>query len=242
MADRYFVETTIDGTTARLVGAEAHHLSHVMRAKPGDQVALFDGSGAEFSARVERVGRSEIEIAVLARCDVDREVSVSITLGVALPKQDRAHWLVEKAAELGIARLVPLATERSTERASPAALDRLRRTVIEASKQCGRNRLMEIAGAQPLADYLAAASSNRVRLLAHQGAEDFRGAIQELSAGDAPGDVLLAVGPEGGFIDAEVQHALQGGWRAVGLGPRILRVETAALTLAAAVMIALERD
>ncbi len=242
MADRYFVETPIDGTTARLVGAEAHHLAHVLRAKPGDQVALCDGSGAEFSARVERVGRSEIELAVLARCDVDREVSVSITLGVALPKQDRARWLVEKAAELAIARLVPLATERSTERASPAALDRLRRTVIEASKQCGRNRLMEIAGAQPLGDYLTAASSNNVRLLGHQGAEDLRGVIRELIAGDAPGDVLLAVGPEGGFTDAEVEHALQSGWRAVGFGPRILRVETAAVALAAAVMIAMQRD
>ena len=242
MADRYFVETPIAGGSARLVGAEAHHLAHVMRAKPGDEVALFDGSGAEFTARVERVGRSEIELVVLARSDVDRELSVAITLGVTLPKQDRARWLVEKGVELGVARLVPLVTERSTERASPAALDRLRRTVIEASKQCGRNRLMEVATPQPLADYLAAPASRSVCLLAHPGAEGFRGALRELISTAAAQDVWLGIGPEGGFTNVEVELAVGSGWRAVGFGPRILRVETAALTLAAAVMIAFQRD
>src|SRR5262245_52998256 len=116
MADRYFVEQPIDGSTARLSGPEAHHLAHVMRAAPGDEVTLFDGSGAEFSARIDRVCRAEIELTILARSVIDREPRVQVTLAVALPKQDRARWLVEKAVELGVRRLVTLVTDRSIDR------------------------------------------------------------------------------------------------------------------------------
>ena len=150
MADRYYVDTPITGTTAQLTGHEAHHLAHVMRAKSGTEVTVFDGSGAEFSATVARVGRAEIELKVTARHEVDRELPLLLTLGVALPKGDRQRWLVEKATELGVARIVPLLTERSNDRESPAALDKLRRAVIEASKQCGRNRLLEITSPLPV--------------------------------------------------------------------------------------------
>jgi 16S rRNA (uracil1498-N3)-methyltransferase len=238
MADRYFVETPIEGDQARLAGAEAHHLAHVMRAKPLDEVVLFDGSGAEFLARVERVGRSEIELAIVSRESVDREARVRVTVGVALPKGDRQRWLVEKAVELGVARLVPLTTERSNDRLSAAGLERLRRAVVEASKQCGRNRLMEVAAPEPLADFLLHTPSDAWRLLAHPGAKDGRRALDECLAPAAdPRPVALAVGPEGGFSDSEVDLAARNGWQTVGLGPRILRVETAALAFAAAVMV-----
>ncbi len=232
MADRYFVESPIAGSAAQLVGHDAHHLAHVMRAKAGAEVTLFDGSGAEFAARVERVGRSEIELTVLERREVDHESAVQITLGVALPKGDRSRWLVEKATELGLARLVPLLTERGNQRVSPSAIEKLRRAVIEASKQCGRNRLMEITEPLALSQYLAAAPASHVRLIAHPTS----------APKTAPGTVSekwrqepfsLAVGPEGGFTEAEVAQAAEHGWTALDLGPRILRVETAALALAA---------
>src|SRR5687768_5475542 len=95
MPDRYFVENQIAGREAQLAGAEAHHLANVMRAKPGQPVTLFDGSGAEFDARVEKVGRSTIDLAVVARIDADRELTRQNTLAVALPKGDRQRWLVE---------------------------------------------------------------------------------------------------------------------------------------------------
>jgi 16S rRNA (uracil1498-N3)-methyltransferase len=237
MADRYFVETPIEGSHARLTGAEAHHLAHVMRAKPGDRVVLFDGTGCEFSARVERIERSEIELAVSSRESVDRELRVPVTLGVSLPKQDRGRWLVEKAVELGVARLVPLLTERSLDRHSPAALDRLRRSVVEASKQCGRNRLMEISAAQHLHEYLSAESTG-TRWLAHPGGEtdDRLGVAVDASSADA---IRLAVGPEGGFTNTEVAQAAAAGWRVVSFGSRILRVETAALAMVAKIALEL---
>ena len=231
MTDRYFSETPISEDRALLVGPEAHHLTHVMRAKPGTQVVLFDGSGAEFVARVEQVGRSEVRLAVISRREVDRELPLELTLGVALPKGDRQRWLVEKAVELGVGRIVPLLTARSVAQPAPQSLKRLRRTVIEASKQCGRNRLLEIAEPRAWADYIAGAGDAPCRLLAQP--DSHRPETVPPSAADSAGPVFLAVGPEGGFTDEEVSLAVAAGWRTIDLGPRILRVETAAILLSA---------
>ncbi|HEV3023487.1 MAG TPA: RsmE family RNA methyltransferase, partial [Pirellulales bacterium] len=116
MADRYFVDKPIEGPKVRLGGSEAHHLVHVMRAKLGDQVVLFDGSGMEFAASVERVERSQVELSIVSRQAVDRETRVMLELGVPLPKAERQRWLVEKAVELGVARLTPLVSWRASGR------------------------------------------------------------------------------------------------------------------------------
>lgn len=239
MADRYFVEQPIAARQARLLTTEAHHLAHVMRAKPGDEVVLFDGSGAEFDGRVNHVGRSEIILDVGERREVDRELPTPITLGVALPKGDRQRWLVEKSVELGVARLVPLVTQRSNARESAASMAKLRRAVIEASKQCGRNRLMEVAEPLELSAFLQNATGGW-RWLAHPGARS-ENVPTEPPVEESPAEISLAVGPEGGFADAEVALALQQGWTGVDLGPRILRVETAALALVARCVLRIER-
>ncbi len=233
MADRYFAASPIAGERAVLAGSEAHHLAHVMRAAVGDEIVVFDGGGSEYRARVAGIGRSEIELTILSRADVDREAAARVTLGVALPKGERQRWLVEKAVELGVARLVPLMTERGVARESAAAVERLRRAVVEASKQCGRNRLMEIGAPESLNDFLNANAGAALRLIAEPGAPDVAEVVAEFSGrGVARPLVALVVGPEGGFTAAEVELALAAGWQAVGLGKRILRVETAALALA----------
>lgn len=226
MSDRYFVETPITSDRAVLAGAEAHHLLHVMRAALGARVTLFDGAGWEFEAEVRRAGRTEVELAILARHDIDREAATALTLGVALPKGDRQKWLIEKATELGVARLVPLATERAVAQPSEGALQRLRRAVIEASKQCGRNRLMEIAALQEWDEFVAANRDVPRRLIAHPGAEP-------LPRTESHEAIVAAIGPEGGFTDGELARAIAVGWQPIGLGPRTLRVETAAIAVAA---------
>ena len=249
MADRYFVETPIAQDRVLLGGSEAHHLIHVMRAKQGSRVVLFDGSVAEFSARVERIARSEVELAVLSRAEVDRELPLELILGVALPKGDRQKWLVEKAVELGVARIVPLKTSRSVAQPVRQALDRLRRSVIEASKQCGRTRLMEIARPRAWADFVTETAEAPSRLLAHPGLKrghsTFPFSFAPLRTPKTsekvecphflPSPVLLAVGPEGGFTGEEVSLAIAAGWKPIDLGKRILRVETAAILLVAMV-------
>ena len=240
MADRYFVEKPIEGQQAQLLGAEAHHLAHVMRAKPGTEITLFDGSGDEFLARVERVGRSDVGLTVLSRSAIDREAPLAVTLGVALPKGDRRRWLVEKAVELGVARLVPLETARGNDR--DGALARLRQTVIEASKQCGRNRLLEISAPLSLAEFVEGAPADGWRLFAHSSPHAARRPLGDLLPAPQPPCVSIAIGPEGGFTPQEFELAVARGWQSVGLGPRVLRIETAALAIVAAVVAHLERD
>lgn len=240
MSDRYFVENPIAEADSQsqhvlLTGAEAHHLIHVMRAKPGAEVVLFDGSGAEFPAQVARIGRSEVELAVLSRRQVDRELPLDVSLAVALPKGDRQRWLVEKAVELGVSQIVPLYTTRSVARPSPQALDRLRRAVVEASKQCGRNRLMQIAPPRQWAELLADDAGTTRRIMAHPHGEG--SPRVPFLADSLTGPVLLAIGPEGGFAAEEVTLAIDAGWQTIDLGPRILRTETAAILLVAMVAI-----
>jgi len=245
MSERFYSAEPITGERVKLAGPEAHHLLHVMRAGAGDSVTLFDGSGAEFEAVVESLGRAVVEFRVERRLEVARELPFPLTVGVALPKGERQKWLVEKLTELGVTMLVPLITERGVAQPTSSALERLRRSVIEAAKQCGRNRLMTIAepltwhewinggwlgsGRPPLGGGALELPVIR-RLLAHPG-----GASPAQLDLSSPLPTALAVGPEGGFNDSEVVAATHAGWQPIDLGPRTLRVETAAIALAAAV-------
>lgn len=233
--DRYFSDHPIEGDEAILAGPEAHHLVHVMRAKPGTQVVLFDGCGAEFLAEVQAVGRGAVRLTILSQRIVDRELPREIILGAALPKGDRQKWLVEKAVELGVQRIIPLVTERSVAQPTSPALDRLRRHVIEASKQCGRNRLMEVAHPLDFATFVRTPQNTLLRWIAHPNPAQTSSPapVPEMPCGETVGPVWMAVGPEGGFTEEEIAAALHAGWQPVTLGPRILRVETAAIFLVA---------
>ncbi len=232
MTARYFVAAPIQGSHARIEGAEAHHLLHVMRGKPGDKVTLFDGSGCEFLAQITQATRRDVELSVLEKSSISRESARRVTLAVALPKGDRHSWLIEKAVELGFTAIVPLTTERSHVQVTPSLLERLRRGVIEASKQCERNVLMEIAPQVAWSEF-AAAETAHVKLMPVPSASE------PLRADVVPNEsepIIVAIGPEGDWSPAEVDLAQAHGWRPVSLGPRILRVETAAL-LAAGLLI-----
>ncbi|HTN74980.1 MAG TPA: 16S rRNA (uracil(1498)-N(3))-methyltransferase [Pirellulaceae bacterium] len=226
MSQRFYLETPLAGELAVITGAEAQHLSKVMRAAPGDEIVLFDGSGGEFRARIERIGRHEVEAVVVERRAINRELSREVTLAVALPKGDRQQWLVEKLTELGVTRLVPLITRRGVAQPVDNALARLRRYVIEASKQCERNTLLEIAAPENWTSYVRDVPQATGRYLAHPLPEANRAALP------SAGPLVFAVGPEGGWTEEEVASAWEHGWRAFDLGPRILRVETAAIALA----------
>jgi 16S rRNA (uracil1498-N3)-methyltransferase len=232
MSDRFYTSEPITGDRVTLDGQEAHHLLHVMRAKVGERITLFDGSGAEFAAEIAKCGRSDVETRILARREVDRELPFTLVIGVSLPKGDRQKWLVEKLTELGVTKLVPLTTERGVAQPTDSALERLARSVIEAAKQCGRNRLMQITPPQTLNDWVTNAKStaDSRRLIAHPDGKSLPSLDLAI-----PLPTHIAIGPEGGFTDAEVAAALAHGWQSVHLGQRILRIETAAATLAAVV-------
>jgi 16S rRNA (uracil1498-N3)-methyltransferase len=233
VSDRFYISNPIATDHATLDGPEAHHLLHVMRATAGTQITLFDGTGSEFTAVVESLRRAEADLRIVARSEINRELPFDLVVGVALPKGDRQKWLVEKLTELGVTTLVPLVTDRGVAQPTSGAIDRLRRSVIEAAKQCKRNRLMQIIEPQKWEAYVSDRAgdpqSSARRIVAHPGGTP----LSSIDFGE-PQSNYVAIGPEGGLTDAEVSVAVNIGWQQVSLGQRILRVETAAIACAAA--------
>ncbi|HTK76639.1 MAG TPA: RsmE family RNA methyltransferase [Gemmataceae bacterium] len=227
MADRFYVNCRLTPGEVALHGPEAHHLATVLRARPGDVVCLFNGDGAEYPAVIVEAGRSAVILRVTNREAPPREVGYRLEVAAPLPKGDRGDFLVEKLTELGVTDFVPLRTERTVVHPRDSRLDKLRRTVIEASKQCGRNVLMQIGSLTAWDEYCGKQGLPQQRRLAHPGSAL---PLPARSASEGR-DRVLAVGPEGGFTDDEVDLAVATGWQIVNLGPRILRVETAAIAL-----------
>jgi len=250
MTQRYFLDTPIgQATSVLLQGSEAQHLTRVMRGKCGDRVELFDGSGWQWSAEIAEVGRNEATLKILSTEEVDRESALALTVGIALPKGDRQKWIIEKLVELGVTTVIPLTTSRGVAQPVDKALVRLRNYVISASKQCGRNRLLEIGEVASLEAFLQRTGENR--FIAHPKSAQMgvnNMATETLGAQEAcnisirdiqleSGDAVVAIGPEGGFSDEETAAAAQLQWKIVDMGSRILRIETAAFAFAARLLV-----
>jgi 16S rRNA (uracil1498-N3)-methyltransferase len=230
MSERFFVDEPITGDEIVLTGAEAQHLLKVMRLPVGSQVVLFDGSGSEFRATVTKILRNEAVLRVESKQEANREAPGHVVIATALPKGDRQRWLVEKLTELGAHQLQPVQFERGVAEATDAALGRMRRTVIEASKQCGRNRLMEIA--QPIdARELSSSLIEGAKLIADQRGKSWPTLAASITS--RPRRVTIAIGPEGGLTEEEFELATRNSWLPVSFGPRILRIETACVAAAA---------
>ena len=227
MSERFFLATPPAGGKAVLTGDEARHLARVLRAAVGDAVTLFDGRGRSWPARVAVLGRDTVELET-GEPRVESACATAVTLAVALPKGERQKWLVEKLTELGVARLVPLVTERGVAEATSAAIARLERGVIEASKQCGRDTLMEIAAPASVAALVAGKSAGVIGLVT-----DPAGRPLDPAGWPERAEVLGLVGPEGGFSPGELATTDAAGWPRVALAAHVLRVETAAVALAA---------
>ncbi len=229
MSERFYVESDLVIGPFELTGPEAHHLAAVCRLRPGDSVVLFNGRGEEYPGRISQVGKKSVLVEVLGVDRPQREVGFRLEVAAPLPRGDRADFLIEKLTEVGVTAFTPLQTARSVVHPRETKLERLQRHVIESSKQCQRNVLMRIGELTPWAEFCRLPGLPGRRLLAHPGGQELSQALPV----EGSRDVALAVGPEGGFTDEEVQQGQEIGWRLLSLGPRILRVETAAIVLAA---------
>jgi len=228
MAERFYCpNATPDSKELTLEGDEARHLSRVRRVKEGELVELFNGEGFATSAEVLSIHKDRVQLRAIGSPLPDRIATISLTLATAVPKGDRFDWLIEKATELGVARLVPIVTERSVVDPRTGKLDRLRRTVIEASKQCGRNRLMTIEPTTEWREFLHSRPANPVLF-------DPSGALpSQILSTSENGKASVLIGPEGGFSDEEVTAARAEGWTIASLGATLLRVETAGIVACA---------
>jgi 16S rRNA (uracil1498-N3)-methyltransferase len=221
VSDRFFVDAPLPPGEFLLAGPEAHHLAAVRRFAPGGRVVLFNGDGHDYPAEIVSADRKRVALTVRPGVPADRELGFVLHVAAAMPKADRGDFLVEKLTELGVTRFTPLLTARSVVQPKESRADRLRRAVIEASKQCGRNVLMAVDPPQTWDAFVARPDLPPARWLLHTA--------PGTAGGIGAGAAVIAVGPEGGFTDAEVVAAVAAGWRAVSLGPRVLRVETAAV-------------
>ena len=224
MAERFYTPDPLNPGEYVLTRAEAHHLAAVRRLGPGDRVTLFNGDGNEYPAEVLAAAKKSVTLTILATQPADRELPFPLIVASALPKGDRADFLVEKLTELGVTRFVPLVAARSVVVPKEAAAEKFNRFVIEASKQCGRNRLMTVESPQKWKTFVARDDLPHARLVLHTGTE-----LPHMPQCDG---AAVAVGPEGGFTVEELELATAAGWAAISLGPRVLRVETAAVVAA----------
>ncbi len=225
MSDRFYTPEPLSLGDLTLTGPDAHHLSTVRRFATGDMVTLFNGDGCEYPTEVIAVGKKQVTLNILRRDQVSREVPFPVVVGSALPKGDRADYLIEKLVEVGATRLIPLVTERSVVVPKEGTLAKIERGVIEASKQCGRNVLMRVDPPRVWAEFLHLTDLPATKFVLHTA--------DGTPAERPTGGVVFAVGPEGGFTAAEVSAAVGAGWRVASFGPRVLRVETAAVVAAA---------
>ena len=229
MSTRFYSPEPAQNGKLRLGPEEARHLSRVCRLGVGDAVEVFDGKGHATKAEIIKVEHESVELTAIGPPLADASPPVPFILASAVPKGDRFDWLVEKATELGVERLIPIVTERSVVEPGAPKMERLRRAIIEASKQCGRNRLMILDN--PLRwHHLAGLNSDSIRFLA-----DRDGLPSPRWPAIRPErSVILAVGPEGGFTPTEKEIADQMGWLAIRLSAATLRIETAGLAGCAA--------
>jgi 16S rRNA (uracil1498-N3)-methyltransferase len=227
---RFYCPNSPHAGRVRLGVAESRHLSRVCRLGAGDHVEVFDGHGRAMLCEVAGVSEDSVELLVLEDLPPNNP-ALNVTLASAVPKARRFDWLVEKATELGVERLIPLVTARSVVVPRAATLTKLKRAIIEASKQCRRDRIMVLD--QPTRwDQLVRSAAVSQRLLADPEGSPPPG-WPVMSAAQA---VILAVGPEGGFTSEERDLARQTGWRAIRLSVNTLRIETAGLAGCAALL------
>jgi 16S rRNA (uracil1498-N3)-methyltransferase len=221
----------IEGSRVRFPADQARHLGRVLRLGPGAVVEATDGAGRVFRVRLDHVDAAAARGTILGDAGVPSESPCAITLAHAVLRTEPMAWLVQKATELGVSRIVPLETARVVARApagrAEARRARWERIAREAVKQCGRAVAPAVEGPRSLADLLSEAGRHDAAWLLWEGGGTPLGRIAR--AAGRPRRLLLVVGPEGGFTAEEVARAEAAGLVPVSLGPRTLRAESAGL-------------
>lgn len=234
---RFFLSDPISADMM-VSGGEAHHMLRVLRLTAGDKVIVVDPVGQAAIARITKTTDADVSLIMEQQLEEDREAPITIRLAQGLPKSDKMDYIVQKAVELGVSEIIPVAADESVVRYDPAKQqsrrERWQKIAAEAAKQCRRTRVPMVAPVQDLAKLLLSTSPSTQIIVLFEGQVSL-GLKQALM--DKPGnDYLLIVGPEGGLSSREVKLSEERGAAIVTMGPRILRTETAALAAIAAVM------
>ncbi|EHR69697.1 RNA methyltransferase, RsmE family [Burkholderiales bacterium JOSHI_001] len=234
MTPRIHVESPLAASDDFLLPPQAARHVQVLRLQPDAELRLFDGRGGQWRARVLRMGRSEVAVQVLVHEAQDLELPWAVTLAIGMPANERMDALVEKATELGVAAIQPLVCERSVLRLAGERAERRAQhwqaVAVAACEQCGRDRVPAVAAPLPLSAWLRAGSGPAAAAWVLSLAPGSLRPAQRTVPADA---LTVLSGPEGGLSPAEEAQALAHGFLPVGLGPRVLRADTAPLALLA---------
>ncbi len=244
---RFFTEPqNITGDKASIY-EDSRHISQVLRMNPGDEILIFDGTGKEYKARLTEIEKSVCCAKILEENISLSEPKTSITLFQGLPKSGKMETIVQKAVELGVSKIVPVEMERcvtriNSKKAGAEKAARWNKVSLEAAKQCGRGKVPEVL--EPIPFELAISEIKKARLsimpyeeLGHEGKLGLKALLADNKDAE---DIVVLVGPEGGFSESEVKLARESRINMVGLGKRILRTETVASAIIPVIMF--ERD
>lgn len=227
---RFFSDQgALSGGLVRIRGADARQIHRVLRLKPGDFIEVLDGAGSRFRVQLQGVSITEAWGRVVGMHKEPDEAPLSIILAQVLPRSPKMDLIVQKATELGVARVIPLLSERTSCRgeASDLKLRRWRKIAKESSEQCRRRTIPDIEGSQDLFQFLERDLSG-LKLLLWEGEAGHR-FREMMKMNPPPSSCTLLVGPEGGFSEEEAERAKEKGYVSVSLGSRILRTESVAL-------------
>lgn len=220
---------SVKDNKAVISGPDQKHVVKVLRLRQGDEITLFDSESNEYYGKISSIGKNELEVNIYKTEKVNRESHLNITLLQGLPKGDKMDYIVEKATELGVSTVVPVITER-VQVHSRDRHKRWEKIAVEASKQCGRTKPTVIENTLNFKSALLLCEQSDLKIILHVNTElsvknHLKNTLQ------APQNIILFVGPEGGFMDTEVLLAKEMGFISLGLGPRVLRTETASVSV-----------
>ena len=227
---RVYVEAPVTpGKPLVVEGTAANHITRVLRLRRGEALTVFDGSGGEFGARIEEFRKDSVVVCVEEHRKLDRESPLSLTLAQGISRGERMDWVIQKATEIGVTRIIPVLTERSVvkldAKQSQRKLQHWQGIATAACEQSGRTRMPDITYPVGLHDFLQQDRETPGARLLLSPAGALR--IGDLTKPD--GGMTVLIGPEGGLAEPEQRAALAAGFVGVRLGPRVLRTETAAV-------------
>lgn len=229
----YCPQPLLAGDTIALPDPVAHH-AWVVRLQPGAELTLFNGDGGEYLAQLATVEKKSASARILAAVPRDRELPYEITLAQALPEAAKMDWIIEKAVELGVAAIQPLAAQRCVVRLAGERAEKRQAhwqgVIVAASEQCGRNRLARLAALDNFGAWIGQSDMHKRILLSPRATQS----LPDWARHQPPQAVTLLIGPEGGYSEQEEDAAVARGAVMLSVGPRVLRTETAGIAAVAA--------